>query len=109
MVELFILPLRVRDTRTWVSGVPGDVAKLFDWLEDIVQVHAQLLSALRARQVIDHPRLQIISEVFRAFIPKLEIYQPYLVKLEFVATLIDGLLKEPKNDFGDFVRLQEGS
>ncbi|KAF8840099.1 hypothetical protein BDN67DRAFT_904211 [Paxillus ammoniavirescens] len=63
MVQLFILPLRVRDTRLWVTGVPGDVAKVFDWLEDIVQVHAQLFAALGGRQVVDHPRLQVISEV----------------------------------------------
>ncbi|KAF9221141.1 hypothetical protein BS17DRAFT_679982, partial [Gyrodon lividus] len=109
MVQLFILPLRVRDTRLWVSGVPGDVAKLFDWLEDIVQVHAQLFAALGAWQVVAHLRLQTISEVLRAFIPRLETYQPYLVKLEFVATLIDSLVHDGKNDFGDFVKLQEAS
>ncbi|KAH7886686.1 hypothetical protein F5I97DRAFT_1028978 [Phlebopus sp. FC_14] len=109
MIQLFILPLRVKDTRTWVSGVPGDVCKLFDWLEDIVRVHAQLSSSLCARQDADHGRLQSISEVFQAFIPKLETYQPFLVKLEFVAALIDSLVNEGKDDFGVFIKLQEKS
>ena len=109
MIQLFILPLRVRDTRMWVSGIPGDVTKLFDWLDDIVRVHAQLSSTLAARQVMDHPRLQIISEVFRGFVPRLETYQPYLVKLEFTASVIDGLIHEGKSDFGDFIKLQEAS
>ncbi|KAG9312502.1 hypothetical protein JVU11DRAFT_6893 [Chiua virens] len=109
MIQLFILPLRVRDTRMWVSGIPSDVTKLFDWLDDIVRVHAQLSAALAARQIVDHPRLQIISEVFRGFIPRLETYQPYLVKLEFTASVIDGLIHEGKNDFGDFIKLQEAS
>ncbi|KAG6372057.1 hypothetical protein JVT61DRAFT_8765 [Boletus reticuloceps] len=107
MIQLFISPLRVRDTRMWVSGIPGDVTKLFDWLDDIVRVHAQLSSTLVSRQIVDHPRLQIISEVFRGFVPRLETYQPYLVKLEFTASVIDGLTHEGKNDFGDFIKLQE--
>ncbi|KAF8429986.1 hypothetical protein L210DRAFT_3764630 [Boletus edulis BED1] len=109
MIQLFISPLRVRDTRMWVSGIPGDVTKLFDWLDDIVRVHAQLSSTLVSRQIVDHPRLQIISEVFRGFVPRLETYQPYLVKLEFTASVIDGLIHEGKNDFGDFIKLQEAS
>lgn len=109
MIELFILPLRVRDTRMWVSGIPSDVTKLFDWLDDIVRVHAQLSSALVARQVVDHPRLQMLGDVFRGFIPRLETYQPYLVKLEFAASVIDGLMHEGRNDFGDFIKLQEAS
>ncbi|KAG8215735.1 hypothetical protein J3R82DRAFT_7629 [Butyriboletus roseoflavus] len=109
MMQLFILPLRVRDTRMWVSGIPSDVMKLFDWLDDIVRVHAQLSSTLAARQIVDHPRLQIISEVFRGFVPRLETYQPYLVKLEFTASVIDSLIHEGKNDFGDFIKLQEAS
>ncbi|KAF8834263.1 hypothetical protein BDN67DRAFT_1072748 [Paxillus ammoniavirescens] len=55
------------------------------------------------------PPLEVISEVFRAFIPRLETYQPYLVKLEFVATLIDSLVHDGKSDFGDFINLQEAS
>lgn len=109
MIQLFILPLRVRDTRVWVSGIPNDVTKLFDWLDDIVRVHAQLSSALASRQIVDHPRLEIISEVFRDFVSRLETYQPYLVKLEFTASVIDSLIHEGKNDFGDFIRLQEAS
>ena len=109
MIELFVLPLRVKDTRMWVSGIPSDITKLFDWLDDIVRVHAQLSSTLTARQIVEHPRLQILSEVFRGFVPRLEIYQPYLVKLEFTASVIDSLIHEGKNDFGDFIRLQEAS
>lgn len=109
MIQLFILPLRVRDTRMWVSGIPSDVTRLFDWLDDIVRVHAQLSSTLASRQIIDHPRLQIISEVFRGFVPRLETYQPYLVKLEFTASVIDSFVHEGKNDFGDFIKLQEAS
>lgn len=109
MIRLFILPLRVRDTRVWVSGIPSDVTKLFDWLDDIVRVHAQLSSALAARQIVDHPRLQYLSEVFRGFVPRLETYQPYLVKLEFTASVIDSPMHEGKNDFGEFIKLQEAS
>ncbi|KAG1744927.1 uncharacterized protein EDB91DRAFT_168184 [Suillus paluster] len=109
MVQLFILPLRVRSTKVWVSGVPDDVSRLFDWLEDIVHLHTKLSASLVSGRDVRTPNLQFVGEILRPFVAKLEIYQPYLVKLEFVATRIEHLVALEKSDIGDFIKLQERS
>ncbi|KAG2136588.1 uncharacterized protein EDB93DRAFT_1330811 [Suillus bovinus] len=109
MVQLFILPLRVRNTKVWVSGVPDDVSRLFDWLEDIVHLHTKLSASLIGLRDVHNADLQCVGEILRSFMAKLEIYQPYLVKLEFVATRIEHLVAQEKSDIGDFIKLQERS
>ncbi|KAH7922416.1 hypothetical protein BV22DRAFT_1037488 [Leucogyrophana mollusca] len=109
MVRIFIRPLRVRNSKAWITGVPPDVARLLDWLEDIVHLHSQLSSSLISRRQSHDAALELVGESLRPFVPKLEIYQPYLVKLEFVAAMIEQLVNDGKSDFGEFVRLQEGS
>ncbi|KAG2362984.1 hypothetical protein BDR07DRAFT_1609164 [Suillus spraguei] len=109
MVQLFILPLRVRSTKVWVSGVPDDVSRLFDWLEDIVHLHTKLSASLADLRDVHNSNLQCVGEILRPFMAKLEIYQPYLVKLEFVATRIEHLVAQEKSDIGDFIKLQERS
>ncbi|KAG1764437.1 Dbl homology domain-containing protein [Suillus occidentalis] len=109
MVQLFILPLRVRSTKVWVSGVPDDVSRLFDWLEDIVHLHTKLSASLAGLRDVHNPNLQCVGETLQPFMAKLEIYQPYLVKLEFVATRIEHLVAQEKSDIGDFIKLQERS
>lgn len=109
MVQLFILPLRVRSTKVWVSGVPDDVSRLFDWLEDIVHLHTKLSASLTGLRDVHDSDLQFVGDIFRPFMAKLEIYQPYLVKLEFVATRIEHLVAQEKSDIGDFIKLQERS
>ncbi|RDB22057.1 hypothetical protein Hypma_010962 [Hypsizygus marmoreus] len=108
-VRLFILPLRVQDSKTWISGVPSEVARLFDWLEDIVVLHRQLLSSLKTARSSQYPLVERIAESMRTFIPRLEVYQPYLVKLVDVTGLINQLVQDENNDFGEFVEMQEGA
>ncbi|KAG5643846.1 hypothetical protein DXG03_009577 [Asterophora parasitica] len=106
-VQLFILPLRVQNSKDWISGVPTEVARLFDWLEDIVVLHTQVLSSLEATRSAQYPTVQRIAESIRAYIPRLEVYQPYLVKLMDVVTLIYQLTQDKQSDFGEYIRLQE--
>lgn len=116
-VQLFIRPLRVQNSKDWIVGVPSEVARLFDWLEDIVVLHTQLLAVLQAQQQhkrkTKHKHKQThnatIVEAIRALVPRLEVYQPYLVKLMDVVTLIEGLMQGAESDFGEYVRLQEAA
>ncbi|PBK83232.1 hypothetical protein ARMGADRAFT_945292 [Armillaria gallica] len=42
IVRLFMLPLCVQDSKTWISwisSVPSGITRLFDWLEDILNLH----------------------------------------------------------------------
>ncbi|KAI0308716.1 Dbl homology domain-containing protein, partial [Amylostereum chailletii] len=106
-VRLFIQPLRVKDTQTWLTGVPVAVARLFDWLEDIVNLHSQVASALHAAISAQYPVVLRIAEVVRTFVPRLEVHQPYLVRVEEVVLAIKEMVQEGSDDFGEFVHMQQ--
>ena len=106
-VRLFICPLRMKDSVTWLAGVPTEVARLFDWLEDIINLHAQISSALRAIVSEQYPIVMRIAGRVRSFVSRLEVYQPYVVRLESTTLLIKRLSGESSNDFGEFIRIQQ--
>ncbi|KAJ7747679.1 hypothetical protein DFH07DRAFT_923819, partial [Mycena maculata] len=108
-LDLFVLPLRMQESKAYVAGVPGEIARLFDWLEDIRNLHTQLLGALRALREAQYPVVERVAEAVRgSFVRQLEVYQPYLVRLVGVAGTIARLVADRTSDFGEFVRIQEG-
>ena len=107
MVGLFIRPLRVKNTRMWISGVPSDVARLFDWLEDIVNLHKQILSVLQASLDEQSPVVKHLAASMRSCLARLEVYQPYIVRLEEATGTIKHLRQDPGSDFGEFMKIQE--
>ncbi len=109
IVRLFVLPLRVQDSKTWISGVPSGIARLFDWLEDILNLHTQILSALQSMDSDQHLGVEGRAETLREFVPRLEIYQPYMVRLAEGVELVRALVADRDSDFGEFVRLQEAT
>ncbi|KAI0051283.1 hypothetical protein FA95DRAFT_309035 [Auriscalpium vulgare] len=106
-VYLFIRPLRMKDSVSWLEGVPTEVARLFDWLEDILNLHLQISSALRTAIAEQYPVVNRFAEVMRRFVPRLEVHQPYLVRVEHVALVIQRMSNERGNDFGEFIMLQQ--
>ncbi|KAJ6516790.1 hypothetical protein C8R47DRAFT_405047 [Mycena vitilis] len=107
-INLFILPLRMQDSKCYISGVPSEIARLFDWLEDILNLHTHLLSALRRVQEAQHPVVECVAEAVRgSFVKRLEVYQPYLARLVIVAGTIARLVADNTSDFGEFVRIQQ--
>ncbi|KAJ6632535.1 hypothetical protein B0H10DRAFT_1636548, partial [Mycena sp. CBHHK59/15] len=107
-INLFILPLRKQDSKSYISGVPVEIAKLFDWLEDISNLHAQLLTALHMQRQAQHPVVENVAEAIRgSFVRQLEVYQPYLARLVNVAGTIARLVGDQTSDFGEFVRIQQ--
>ena len=106
-VRLFIRPLRMKDSVTWLTGVPPEVARLFDWLEDIINLHTQISSALRAIVSEQYPIVMRVAGRVRSFVSRLEVHQPYVVRLEFTTQLIKRLSGESNSDFGEFIRIQQ--
>ncbi len=106
-VRLFIRPLRMKDSVTWLAGVPPEVARLFDWLEDLINIHAQISSALRAIVSEQYPIVMRIARRIRSFVSRLEVHQPYVVRLESTTLLIKRLTGESGSDFGEFIRIQQ--
>ncbi|KAJ8689159.1 hypothetical protein PTI98_013210 [Pleurotus ostreatus] len=108
ILDLFILPLRVKDSKAWISGVPLDLAKLLDWLDDIVKLHVQLLDAIQRARTAQYPVVERIAEAIRPFVPRLEVYQPYLVRLGDLTELVSQQVKDA-TDLGEFIKMQETS
>ena len=111
VLRLFIRPLRAQDTSTWISGVPGSIARVFDWFEDILNLHVEINTELRNIRS-DH---QTITERFagmlRKFVPRFEVYQPYVVRVEEVLRQLrgedDGNADGNVANFLEFVDIQE--
>ncbi|KAK7028337.1 DH domain-containing protein [Favolaschia claudopus] len=109
-IKLFILPLRMQDSKRYIAGVPVEISKLFDWVEDILNLHIHLLSTLRQLRETQGPVVERIAEGVRSsFVKQLEVYQPYLAQLVNIAGMIARLVTDPASDFGEFVRIQQSS
>ncbi|KAK2459452.1 hypothetical protein APHAL10511_008529 [Amanita phalloides] len=111
-VQLFILPLRVQNSKEWVDGVPPNLAHFLDWFEDIANLHTRhIVHTLRnIQRMTAHTRKNVIrsiSDPLLTLVPRLEIYQPYLVHLSSVASAISRMVRESGNDFGEFVAIQQ--
>ncbi|TFK22838.1 hypothetical protein FA15DRAFT_695454 [Coprinopsis marcescibilis] len=130
-IRRFVLPIRVQDSRRWIKGVPVDVSRQLDWYEDIVNVHVGVfgvfggleLSGLvqgweagqghqgqQGQQQNGGREVNVMSGLttyLLDMVPKLHVYQPYLVKLGDVLEEMGKLVGDEKSEFGEFVRVQE--
>lgn len=106
VVRVFSQPLRTPQGR-WIAGVPTPIARLLDWLDDIVYLHSQITSVLAdLRHAQGHLVLKL-ADALLDFLPRLEVHQPYLIRFETVTKSIDDMLLRPDSDFGEFVRMQQ--
>ncbi|KAG8905674.1 hypothetical protein FRB99_008447 [Tulasnella sp. 403] len=105
VLRLFVQPLLTKE-RKWIPGIPGDIAKLFDWLDDIVQLHSQISRTLLEVRSAQYPVVLQVAESLRSFVPCLELHQPYLVRLESVTHAIEGMVHDKSSDLGEFFRLK---
>lgn len=108
-MRVFILPLRVQNSRSWIEGVPLNIARLLDWFDDIVNLHEQIYESLCSARDTMSPATDRVSESIRCFVLKVEIYQPYLVRLADVSQEIASLMENPRSDFGQFITIQQRS
>ncbi|KAF9449228.1 hypothetical protein P691DRAFT_642687, partial [Macrolepiota fuliginosa MF-IS2] len=97
-MQYYILPLRIHGSRAWISGVPPEISRFLDWLEDILHLHEQILDIFRG------PKPNIILQM-SLFLPRFEIYQPYIVRLGEVSQHLRRLMDEG-SDIGSFIDLQ---
>ena len=108
-MNVFILPLRVNNSRSWISGVPPSVARLLDWFDDIINLHEQIYQSLCCARDTMSPATDRVSESLRCFVLKGETYQPYLVRLADVSEEILRCVNDPSSDFGQFISIQQAS
>lgn len=84
VLRLFIRPLRAQDTSTWISGVPWSIARLFDWFEDIMNLHVEINTELKHARSDPQAVVERFAGTLRKFVPRFEVYQPYMIRLEGV-------------------------
>ncbi|KAL6297999.1 hypothetical protein BKA93DRAFT_754489 [Sparassis latifolia] len=109
VIPSFILPLRRRDSRAWLDGVPEKVAKLFDWLEDIVNFHSGISRALRNATNLwaSGAIVERVAEPLRKHMSGLEVYQPYLMRVDEVREMVADCVRDSGNVFGEYVQMWE--
>lgn len=108
VLRLFVQPLRTKDGK-WIPGLPSDVTSLFDWLDDIIRLHAHISTALLDVRSAQYPIVLQVAEALRAFVPCFEFHQPYLVRLEAASQLIAEMAQDRDSDLGEFIRIQTAS
>lgn len=111
VLRLFIRPLRAQDTSTWISGVPGSTARLFDWFEDIMNLHVEINTEMRNARPDHQTVVERFAGMLKKFVPRFEVYQPYIIRVEGVLRQLRG---EGDSDtdgnvanFREFVSIQE--
>ncbi|KAL9939382.1 hypothetical protein V8E36_002195 [Tilletia maclaganii] len=103
--KTFAWPLRTPEGR-WIKGIPTLVARLFDWLQDILQLHWEIYSTLRRARRQQIPVLVSIAARLQRHVLKLDVYQPYLVRYEAITQSIEEMVRSEDSVFGQFVRMQ---
>ncbi|KAJ2936743.1 hypothetical protein H1R20_g340, partial [Candolleomyces eurysporus] len=110
-VDLFILPIRNENSKSWIGGVPPSISRLLDWYEDIVNLHLAISQSLESSAAMQEGDIVVsgLANYLVEFVGKLHVYQPYLVNLGDVLEEVAGLVEDGSSDFGEFLRIQEGS
>lgn len=98
-IQHYVLPLRIHGSRAWISGIPPEISRFLDWVEDILHLHEQVLGVFRG------PQFDLIRQM-SLFLPRFEIYQPYIARLGEVSQQLRRLMDEG-SDLGCFVNLQD--
>ncbi|KAI0631530.1 Dbl homology domain-containing protein, partial [Trametes polyzona] len=109
VVRVVLLPLRARESRAWLAGLPSEVTRFFDWLEDIVNLHGAIARALSAVAAIWQTGsiVQRVAGTLKGFVPRLEVYMPYLAKYESVRDTMRWHAQQDPGEFGEYLRMKE--
>jgi hypothetical protein len=106
VLRLFATPLKTPNGN-WIEGIPENVSDLFDALESVAHVHGIIAAAQRdmrrKTEVID---MGAFIAVFKAWMPKLQVYEWYLTKFEPVVAAVEDHVRDEASVFGEFVRMQ---
>ena len=109
MTSAFVLPLRVNASKTWLPGVPTQIARLFDWLEDILNLHTSFMHAIKhsARAWRAGTIVVDVGKDLLPLVPRLEVHQPYLVRVDQVRELVALWVQDSNSQFGEYTRMRE--
>ena len=106
VLRLFAIPLKTPQGK-WIDGIPHSITVLFDSLECVAHAHGIIAAAARdmRRKSETLDTLAFIA-MFRAWVPRLEVHEWYLLRFESVVQLVEDNVRDPASVFGEFVRMQ---
>ncbi|PSR74499.1 hypothetical protein PHLCEN_2v9796 [Hermanssonia centrifuga] len=109
IVRIFCVPLRRKHSKAWLPDVPLQVSRLFDWFEDIANLHTGISETLEsAASAWERGEIVVgVAHGLRGFVPRLEVYQPYIMRVDEVKEMLVRCTATPDDQFGEFVRLGE--
>lgn len=106
VLRLFATPLKTPQGK-WIDGIPERISELFDCLESVAHAHSVIAAVQRdmrrKSEVVD---LNTFVRALKAWVPKLEVYEWYLLRFEPVVALVEDHIRDPDSVFGEFVRMQ---
>jgi hypothetical protein len=106
VLRLFATPLKTPQGK-WIDGIPGRISELFDSLESVAHAHSVIAAVQRdMRRKSDVIDINAFVKALKAWVPKLEVYEWYLVRFEPVVALVEDHIRDPGSVFGEFVRMQ---
>jgi hypothetical protein len=106
VLRLFAIPLKTPQGK-WIDGIPHSITVLFDSLGCVAHAHGIIAAAARdmRRKCETLDTLAFIA-MFRAWVPRLEVHEWYLLRFESVVQLVEDNVRDPASVFGEFVRMQ---
>jgi hypothetical protein len=106
VLRLFATPLKTPQGK-WIDGIPERISQLFDSLESVAHAHSIIAAVQRdmrrKSEVVD---INAFVRALKAWVPKLEVYESYLLRFESVVALVEDHIRDPGSVFGEFVRMQ---
>lgn len=106
VLRLFATPIKTPQGR-WIDGIPERVSELFDSLESLAHVHGVLAALQRdLRRKTEIFDVNAFIKIMRTWVPRLQVYEWYLVRFEPVVALVEDHVRDPTSVFGEFVRMQ---
>lgn len=106
VLRLFATPLKTPQGN-WIEGIPPNISDLFDALESVAHVHGVIAAAQRdMRRKAEVVDVGTFVAALKAWVPKLEVYEWYLMRFEPVVAAVEEHVRDEESVFGEFVRMQ---
>lgn len=106
VLRLFATPLKTPQGK-WIEGIPKRISQLFDSLESVAHAHSIICATQRdIRRKAEVVDINAFVRCFKAWIPKLEVYEWYLLRFEPVVASVEDHIRDSESVFGEFVRMQ---
>ncbi|CEP10919.1 hypothetical protein [Parasitella parasitica] len=98
---ILVYKIFIKELLRW-DGLPSAVRHLFENIFQIIRLHMQLLRELRSKQISQFPIVSSITDIFRSFVSRFDIYSAYFSNFEKANNAITESIRT-QDEFGSFI------